>query len=153
MIRAEIPDVLSGKTASTTPLAERPLQVLVAEDNAINRRLATALLAKMGHQAIVAENGHSALKAIKQGAIDLVLMDIQMPEMDGFEATAAIRAWEQKMGRYTPILAMTAHAMAGDREKCLAADMDGYVSKPISRQELEDAIYQVMYFNQTVRTI
>jgi CheY-like chemotaxis protein len=78
-------------------------------------------------------------------------MDIQMPEMDGFEATAAIRAWEKKRGRYTPILAMTAHAMEGDREKCLAADMDGYVSKPIGREQLESAIGQVMQSSQPLR--
>jgi signal transduction histidine kinase/CheY-like chemotaxis protein/streptogramin lyase len=150
MVRAGSPAGGWEQTAqhATAAGSEKTLRVLVAEDNAVNRRLATALLAKMGHSSTVAENGVAALKALKDGAFDLVLMDIQMPEMDGFEATAAIRAWEKKSGRYTPILAMTAHAMDGDREKCLAADMDGYISKPIGRQQLEVAIEQVMHTNQ-----
>ncbi len=152
MVRAGSPAGGWEQTAqhATAAGSEKTLRVLVAEDNAVNRRLATALLAKMGHSSTVAENGIAALKALKDGAFDLVLMDIQMPEMDGFEATAAIRAWEKKSGRYTPILAMTAHAMDGDREKCLAADMDGYISKPIGRQQLEVAIEQVMHTNQAL---
>jgi CheY-like chemotaxis protein len=152
-IMNRVPAAVPERTAqpATAADSEKALRVLVAEDNAVNQRLATALLAKMGHRATVAGNGRAALKAVEEGAFDLVLMDVQMPEMDGFEATAAIRRWEKKSGRYTPIVAMTAHAMQGDREKCLAADMDGYVSKPINRQELESAIGQAMQANQTLR--
>ena len=129
---------------ASQPLSMRLLRVLVVEDNAVNHRLATALLARMGHDATVAENGLAAINAIAEENFDLVLMDVQMPEMDGFEATAAIRASETNTGHHLPVIAMTAHAMQGDREKCLAAGMDAYISKPVSRKELEQTIAQVL---------
>jgi PAS domain S-box-containing protein len=113
------------------------LRVLVAEDNAVNQRLATRLLEKRGHRVTVAANGREAVDAQASQAFDLVLMDVQMPEMDGFEATAAIREREKHNGTHIPIIALTAHAMKGDRERCLAAGMDGYLSKPIRSQELD----------------
>jgi len=116
------------------------LNILLAEDNAINQRLAARLLEKRGHRVSVAANGVEALAAIRDRGFDVVLMDVQMPEMDGFETTAAIRSLEAPLGRHTPIVAMTAHAMTGDRERCLAAGMDGYVSKPLRIDELLAAI-------------
>ena len=120
--------------------AARRLRVLVAEDNAVNRTLVVRLLQKRGHQATVAANGREALSALEREAFDVVLMDVQMPELDGFEATEEIRARERTSGRHLSIVAMTAHAMKGDRERCLAAGMDGYVSKPISGRRLFEAI-------------
>ena len=116
--------------------SRKRLRILLAEDNAVNQKLATKLLEKMGHTVSVAEDGKKALEALEQGAFDLVMMDVQMPTMDGFEATRAIRAMELDSGTHIPIVAMTAHAMKGDRERCLEAGMDGYVSKPINLQEL-----------------
>jgi two-component system, sensor histidine kinase and response regulator len=124
--------------------AERPLRVLLAEDNTVNQRLATRILEKRGHSAVVANNGKEAVKLLEREAFDLVLMDLEMPEMGGFEATAAIRARERPSGRHIPILALTAHAMKGDRERCLAAGMDGYVAKPIQARELYQAIAQLL---------
>ncbi|MGD0694031.1 MAG: response regulator [Terriglobia bacterium] len=119
--------------------ARRGLRILLAEDNAVNQMLAVRLLEKRGYSVAVANNGREAL-AILEGAafsgFDAVLMDVQMPEMDGFEATAAIRAKEKPLGKHLPIIAMTAHAMKGDEERCLAAGMDGYVSKPVRADEL-----------------
>jgi len=115
---------------------QRRLRVLVADDNHINQKVTASLLEKMGHRADVVGNGKEALEAFKLVPYDAVLMDMQMPEMDGFEASLQIRAVEQKKGSHTPIIAITAHAMNGDREKCLAAGMDDYISKPINPQEL-----------------
>jgi len=120
--------------------AARRLHVLVAEDNAVNRTLVVRLLQKRGHRATVASNGREALGALEREAFDVALMDVQMPELDGFETTAEIRARERTSGRHMPIVAMTAHAMKGDRERCLAAGMDGYVSKPIDGRKLFEAI-------------
>jgi signal transduction histidine kinase/CheY-like chemotaxis protein len=120
------------------------LRVLVAEDNPINRRLAVALLERMGHSPVIVENGRDAVREVEKGNFDLVLMDVQMPEVDGLEATAAIRTAERFTGRCTPIIAMTAHAMKGDREQCLNAGMDGYVAKPISGKSLSQAIDTVL---------
>jgi CheY-like chemotaxis protein len=119
---------------------QRGLRLLLAEDNAVNQVLAVRLLQKQGHQVVVVGNGKEALAALEEQSFDLVLMDVQMPEMGGFEATAAIREQERGTGRHQPILAMTAHAMKGDRERCLEAGMDGYVSKPIQPKELLQAI-------------
>ena len=113
-----------------------PLHILVAEDNAVNQKLATALLEKAGHRVALAINGAEALTMWRDGDFDLILMDVQMPEMDGFEATRQIRLEEQTTGRHMSIVATTAHAMTGDRERCLLAGMDEYLSKPIHRQEL-----------------
>lgn len=118
----------------------RRLHILLAEDNAVNQRLAIRLLEKRGHVITLARNGCEALAALDKGRFDLVLMDVQMPEMDGLQAVAALRARESGASRRLPVLAMTAHAMKGDRERCLAAGMDGYVSKPIVAQELYDAL-------------
>jgi two-component system, sensor histidine kinase and response regulator len=117
-----------------------PLRVLLAEDNAVNQRLATRLLEKRGHRVVVASNGRQALDALEKESFDLVLMDVQMPEMDGFEATAAIREKEKAGGLHLPVIALTAHAMKGDRERCLAVGMDGYLAKPIRQQELDDLL-------------
>ncbi|HLJ57256.1 MAG TPA: response regulator, partial [Chthonomonadaceae bacterium] len=114
----------------------RSLRVLLAEDNPVNQRLARRLLEKRGHRPTVVCNGAEALAAAQREPFDLILMDVQMPEMDGFEATAAIRAMERRSGRHTPIVAMTAHAMKGDRDRCLAAGMDAYVSKPLIVDDL-----------------
>ena len=121
----------------------KPLRVLVAEDNLVNRTLAEHLLRRRGHQPVMVVNGREAVEALGKESIDLVLMDLQMPEMDGFEATAAIRARERGTGLRIPIVALTAHAMEGDRQRCLDADMDGYVSKPIDPGELFAVIDQV----------
>jgi signal transduction histidine kinase/DNA-binding response OmpR family regulator len=116
------------------------LHVLLAEDNRVNQRLATRLLEKRGHSVVVAADGREALAAIEKEGFDLVLMDLQMPEMDGFEATVAIREKEKAGGARLPIVALTAHAMKGDREKCLAAGMDGYLTKPIRTPELDEIL-------------
>jgi PAS domain S-box-containing protein len=126
------------------PEGPQRLNVLLAEDNLVNQKLATRLLENHGHIVTVAANGREALALLEQQRFDLVLMDISMPTMDGFEATAAIRARETQTGEYVPVIAMTAHAMTGDRERCLAAGMDGYVSKPIRAQELFDSIESLL---------
>ena len=113
-----------------------PLRILLAEDNAVNQRVVVRLLEKQKHQMTVTNDGAQALAAFDRGTFDLVLMDVQMPEMDGFEATRLIREREAGSGKRTPIVAMTAHAMKGDRERCIAAGMDDYVSKPVQRAEL-----------------
>ncbi len=116
------------------------LHILLAEDNAINQKVAERLLQKHGHRVTVSSNGREALDALDREAFDMVLMDVQMPEMDGFEATSAIRVKESRTGGHIPIVAMTAHAITGDRERCLAAGMDGYVSKPIQAKALFEAV-------------
>jgi two-component system sensor histidine kinase/response regulator len=118
----------------------RALRLLLAEDNLVNQKLAARLLEKQGHSVVIVGNGTEAVQAVERQPFDLVLMDVQMPEMDGFEATAAIRQREGGSRRHLPIVAMTAYAMKGDRERCLAAGMDGYVSKPIQPRELWQAI-------------
>jgi CheY-like chemotaxis protein len=107
------------------------LRVLLAEDNVVNQRVAVGLLTKRGHQVTVANNGRETVAALERGVFDVVLMDVQMPEMSGIEATAAIRQRELTAGGHLRIVAMTAHAMAGDRDRCFAAGMDAYLSKPI----------------------
>ena len=121
-----------------------PLRILLTEDNAVNQRLAARLLEKEGHVVVVADDGVKALKACKENTFDLILMDVQMPVTDGIAATAAIRQIEQTTGHHIPIVAMTAHAMAGDRHRFLKAGMDGYVSKPIHSRELLEAIESVL---------
>jgi two-component system, sensor histidine kinase and response regulator len=120
--------------------SKRKLRILLAEDNPVNQKLATKIFEKMGHSVSVAEDGKKALEAMAQGIFDLVMMDVQMPVMDGFEATRMIRNQEKGTGTHVPIVAMTAHAMKGDREKCFESGMDGYVSKPINLRELYDTI-------------
>jgi PAS domain S-box-containing protein len=116
------------------------LSVLLAEDNLVNQRLVVRLLEKRGHRVAVAATGLEALRALEKESFDLVLMDVQMPEMDGLEATAAIREKEKGTGLRQPVVALTAHAMKGDREKCLAGGMDGYLTKPIRPQELDQLL-------------
>jgi two-component system, sensor histidine kinase and response regulator len=120
-----------------------PLRVLLAEDNAVNQRVAVRLLEKEGHMVVVASDGAKALEALETAQFDLILMDVQMPVMDGIEATAAIRERERNNGAHIPIVAMTAHAMTGDRQRFLSLGMDGYVSKPIHSRDLYDAIENV----------
>ncbi len=121
------------------PVDDKPVQpsrILVAEDNVVNQRVAAGLLERRGHDVTIASNGREALDALERDTFDLVLMDVQMPEMGGLEATAAIREREQRSGGHVRIVAMTAHAMNGDRERCIAAGMDGYLSKPLDPRML-----------------
>ena len=115
---------------------KKALRILLAEDNLVNRTVAVHLLEKHGHRLEVAEDGREALQLLKAGSFDLVLMDVEMPNRDGFQATAALRELEKNTGTHTPVIAMTAHALVGDRERCLAAGMDGYVCKPIRTEDL-----------------
>ncbi|MGH9578521.1 MAG: response regulator, partial [Terriglobales bacterium] len=116
------------------------LRILLAEDNPVNQKLAVHLLKKRGHSVEVVNNGSEVLAAIERRSFDLVLMDVQMPVMGGLEATTQIRDREKRLGSHLPIVAMTAHAMKGDRERCLETGMDGYVSKPVRKKELFEAI-------------
>ena len=118
----------------------RGLRVLLAEDNQVNQLVAARILEKLGHTVTVVSNGREALSKAQSGKFDLIAMDVQMPEMDGLEATAQIREWERARGTHIPIVAMTAHAMKGDRERCLRAGMDGYTSKPIRIDALAQEI-------------
>jgi CheY-like chemotaxis protein len=129
--------------AGSRPLAPMPgwsLRVLLAEDNAVNRLVVTRLLEKQGHQVVAATTGREALTALGKENYDVVLMDVQMPDMDGFEATRTIRTMEKQTGRHQQIIALTAHAMIGDRERCLEAGMDAYLSKPIRPLELDELL-------------
>jgi two-component system sensor histidine kinase/response regulator len=124
-------------------------RILLAEDNVVNQTLALRLLEKRGYSVIVAGNGLEAVEAFENNPVDVVLMDIQMPKMDGFEATAAIRAKEKLTGGHVPIIAMTAHALKGDQERCIAAGMDAYISKPIRTNDLFSTI-ETMLANKAV---
>lgn len=131
---------MAPATLSSPPFRVRSLKILLAEDNRVNRVLARRILEGAGHEVVCAENGTEALRARQTAHFDLIFMDIQMPEMDGLAATIAIRAWEVERGEHVPIIAMTAHAMKGDEEVCLAAGMDDYLTKPIQRSALFEAI-------------
>ncbi|MBZ5611950.1 MAG: response regulator [Acidobacteriia bacterium] len=133
-------EALARKLAPIQPAAGCPLSVLVAEDNLVNQKLTVAMLEKLGHRAIMAGNGEEAVARWSEGNVDLILMDVQMPKVDGFDATRRIRYREITAGGHIPVIAMTAHAMSGDRERCLEAGMDDYVSKPVTRAALEQAI-------------
>jgi len=137
--RAAVPDVAAAKLPSGTGSA---LDVLLVEDNPINRRVAVRLLEKHGHKVVTANNGREALEVLERldWTIDLILMDVQMPEMDGYQATAAIRHREKSTSSHLPIVAMTAHALDRDRERCLAAGMDAYLSKPIQTDKLYELV-------------
>jgi signal transduction histidine kinase/CheY-like chemotaxis protein len=128
------------KASSPLRAEQVPLRILVADDNAVNQRLAQRLLQKHGHYVVLAMNGKEVLGCVDREPVDMVLMDVQMPEMDGYAATRALRAREEAGGTHLPIIAMTAHALKGDRELCLAAGMDGYIAKPIRADELFTAI-------------
>ncbi len=125
-------------------LATRPLKILLVEDSLVNQKLAVALLQRHEHTVFVAGNGREALAALASHHFDLILMDVQMPEMDGLEATSAIRAKEKGTRLHVPIVAMTAHAMKGDRERCLQSGMDDYIAKPIRSKELYGTIRTVL---------
>jgi two-component system, sensor histidine kinase and response regulator len=135
---AEIP----VQTAQKAPSAgtRRPLRILLAEDNLINQKVALGILASAEHDVTVVDNGRDAVAAVRRQPFDVVLMDLQMPQMGGLEATKAIREWEGTAGGHIPILAMTAHAMTGDRERCMMAGMDGYIAKPIRMDHVLSAI-------------
>ena len=139
------PIEISGTVVTRHSLREsrHKLRILLAEDNVVNQVVAARLLEKRGNTVVIVGNGREALAALDGpgfGGFDLILMDVQMPEMDGFEATGIIREREKSSGTHLPIIAMTAHSMKGDEERCLAAGMDGYVSKPIQVEQLYAAI-------------
>jgi len=143
---------ISSERRTETPLITRHsiaqtrdrYSVLLAEDNVINQKLAVRILENRGHRVTVAANGEEVLAALEKGSFDAILMDVQMPKMDGFQATAEIRRREQTTAGHLPIIAMTAHALAGDRENCLQAGMDDYVSKPLKPLDLLKTIDQVI---------
>jgi CheY-like chemotaxis protein len=137
-------DYVGERIAPERETQIRPLRVLLAEDSLVNQKLAIGLLEKHGHTVVLANDGREAIAAHDCQDFDLVLMDVQMPEVDGFEATAAIRMKEKRTGDHIPIVAMTAHAMKGDRERCLDAGMDDYVPKPIRAKQLFDTIEYVL---------
>jgi CheY-like chemotaxis protein len=132
-----------GAPVLRSPARVTGLRILLAEDNAVNRRLACRVLEKAGHGVLQAQDGREALALLEREPVDLVLMDVQMPEMDGFAATRELRRREQTTGRHLPVLALTAHAMSGDEERCLAAGMDGYVIKPFRTEELLARIHSL----------
>jgi PAS domain S-box-containing protein len=139
------PQELAGesKDAGTLP-SRRAYRILIAEDNLVNQRVAIYMLEKQGHQVTGAMNGEEALAAMEKENFELVLMDVQMPKMDGFQATRLIRAKEKETGLHIPIIAMTAHAMKGDREKCLSVGMDDYIAKPLNVKQLSETIARAM---------
>ena len=140
---ARLPVVEPARNGPTQPGSVRGLRILLAEDNVVNQKVADGILRKLGHSVVIAGNGKEAIEALTNGGpnqFDLVLMDVQMPEMDGLEATRFIRIKDQAHGTHTPVIAMTAHAMLGDRERFLEAGMDGYIGKPIRVAELMEEI-------------
>lgn len=132
------------KVREPRKVGRRKLRILVAEDNPVNQKYAISLLEKLGFDVTLAMDGRQAVDEVRNKKFDVVMMDVQMPRMDGFEATAAIRDAEAGTGRHIPIIAMTAHAMKGDREMCIEAGMDSYVSKPINKDKMLDEIEKVM---------
>jgi CheY-like chemotaxis protein len=137
------PDLHEQRILVVDDSAGRKLQILLVEDNDVNRTLVTHLLAQRGHHVVEAQSGKEAVAAMVHApgeVFDLVLMDVQMPDMDGFETTAAIRDHEKLSGGHVPVIAVTAYAMKGDRERCLSAGMDGYLSKPVQLQELRQLL-------------
>jgi CheY-like chemotaxis protein len=132
-------------TRHTLKKTKKTARILLAEDNVINQKLVVKILEKTGYDISVASNGEQAVSLLEKEKLDLVLMDIQMPKMDGFDATIHIREKEKKTGGHIPIIALTAHAMKGDRERCMEAGMDGYVSKPIKSEELLNTIHRVLH--------
>jgi two-component system, sensor histidine kinase and response regulator len=130
----------SQRAAAESLPSVRPLKLLLAEDSLANQKLAVGLLSRWGHSLDVVDNGRQAVAAVQNGQFDAVLMDVQMPELDGLQATRVIREWEVPRGTRIPIIAMTAHAMKGDRERCLDSGMDAYVSKPIRPHDIAEAL-------------
>lgn len=137
-------EVSTEPSAEARPEPHLSRHILLAEDGLINQKVAVDLLTQRGHTVVLAANGREALEAMASASFDLILMDVQMPEMDGFEATAAIRAQERVTGGHMPIIALTANAMTGDRERCLERGMDGYIAKPIRSADLYAAIEAVV---------
>jgi CheY-like chemotaxis protein len=140
---ARLPVAEPANEGSLQPGNGRGLRILLAEDNSVNQKVATGILQKLGHTVAIAGNGKEAIEALQNcgpDEFDLVLMDVQMPEMDGIEATRSIRMRDKAHGTHTPVIAMTAHAMTGDRERCLEAGMDGYIGKPIRVADLMEEI-------------
>jgi CheY-like chemotaxis protein len=133
------PDETIGDAGEKNP-TDGGFHILVAEDTVTNQRVARGILEKAGHSVVVAGNGRKALELSEEQAFDLILMDIQIPEMDGFQTTRAIRASEKRTGAHNVIIAMTAHAMSGDRERCLTAGMDSYITKPIHAAALLELV-------------
>ena len=144
----------SSTTATSGALTRTPLSILLAEDNLVNQKLATTLLKKVGHSVVVANNGLEAIEKFQQGCFDVILMDVQMPEVDGFEATYQIRKLQSQSPSQSrvPIIALTAHASASDRNRCLAAGMDEYISKPFRAKELYELIESQTGFRSEVDT-
>jgi two-component system, sensor histidine kinase and response regulator len=134
----------AGEAQAGTPAHSRPLRILLAEDSIVNQRLAVGLLERHGHRVTIANNGREACERLEGDAFDVVLMDVQMPELDGLSATRRIRQRETLGGGHVPIIAMTAHALKGDRERCLESGMDEYVSKPIRERQLLAALWGVL---------
>jgi len=132
-------------TKYTSRDASRKLRILVAEDNPVNQTVVVSMLQKMGHQSTIAHNGREALSMLEASPFDLVFMDVQMPEMDGLTASRKIRDQEKNTGSHIPIVAMTAHAMKGDKERCLEAGMDGYIAKPVTSHGIEDTITSMFH--------
>ena len=150
LVRMEVLEKTTPPTFNTVlPLEptsrSRAFRILLAEDNRVNQAVASRLLAKLGHTPVIANNGREAIDLLQQESFDLVLMDIQMPEMDGILATKSIREREKSTHGHIPIIAMTAHAMKGDRARCIAAGMDGYVTKPINLEEVTAAILTALH--------
>jgi len=143
------PSLALSKNAAGRPGRDDPekmpaLNILLAEDNAVNQTLAVRMLQKLGHSVVIASNGREALAKLEEHSFDLALMDVQMPEMDGLAATAAIREKERDDRPRLPIIALTAHAMSGDRQLCLEAGMDDYVPKPIDFKQLKQTIARIV---------
>jgi signal transduction histidine kinase/DNA-binding response OmpR family regulator len=153
VLRSAVLSVLDQRSANCAPSlvtrygsrgVSRGLRILVAEDNPVNQAVVMQMLKKMGHLPTLAHNGNDAILTLKDAAFDLVFMDVQMPEMDGLTATRKIREREMATGYHIPIVAMTAHAMKGDKERCMAAGMDDYLTKPLSGHEIEETIAEVL---------
>jgi signal transduction histidine kinase/CheY-like chemotaxis protein/HPt (histidine-containing phosphotransfer) domain-containing protein len=143
----------AGIIPSEPPAPRRSLNILLAEDNHVNQAVAVRILERMGHFPVVANNGNEALALLAAQSFDLVLMDVQMPEMDGLMTTEKIREGERQTQLHMPIIAMTAYAMKGDRERCLEKGMDGYLAKPINRRELEEAIAGAIHESDRTRSV
>jgi signal transduction histidine kinase/ActR/RegA family two-component response regulator len=141
----------ASRSLELSALTVKRLHVLVAEDNAVNQTITARMLGKLGHSVTVAGDGSEALAAWERDDFDLVLMDVQMPKMDGFECTSAIRSREQRRGGHVPIIALTAHALKGDEERCLRAGMDGYLAKPVRSQDLYTAIARTVMHQEIDR--
>jgi len=144
-VQSALNNEVAPGTLQPEPKIASETRILVAEDNAVNQALVRRLLEKRGYSIVVVGDGRAAVAALEQGTFDIVLMDVQMPDMDGFAATAIIREREQESGRHIPIVAMTAHALKGDPERCLAEGMDAYVSKPIRTDELFGTLERLLH--------